>query len=153
MALKVELKPGERIVVGRSVITNGDARIRFFIEGDAPILREKDIVTPTSVKTPAENIYLSVQLMYLAGDIVPHHEAYFQLVGDFLQAAPSALPYIAEINQLILNDDLYKALRAAKRLIAYEAELVSGATGAARPAAAAAAPPKAPAKKTSQSSK
>lgn len=130
MALKVELKPGERIVVGTSVITNGDARIRFFIEGDAPILREKDIMTPASVTTPAQNIYLSVQLMYLAGDVSAHHESYFALVSDFLQAAPSALPYIAEINNFILNDDLYKALRSAKRLIGYETELL-GAAGAA----------------------
>lgn len=132
MALKVELKPGERIVIGKSVITNSDARIRFFIEGDAPILREKDILTPATASSPAKNIYLSLQLMYLADDIAAHHDSYFQLVSDFLKAAPSALPYVAEINNHILNDELYKGLRAAKRLIAYEAELVSHASGSQR---------------------
>ena len=42
MALKVELKPGERILIGESVITNGDQRARFLIDGTAPILRERD---------------------------------------------------------------------------------------------------------------
>ena len=46
MALKVELKPGERIILGECVVTNGDQRTRLLIEGDAPILREKDILTP-----------------------------------------------------------------------------------------------------------
>ena len=31
MALKVELKPGERIIIGESVITNDNQRPRLFI--------------------------------------------------------------------------------------------------------------------------
>ncbi|MFL4980399.1 MAG: flagellar biosynthesis repressor FlbT, partial [Xanthobacteraceae bacterium] len=64
MALKVELKPGERILIGQSVITNHDQRARFLIEGNAPILRQKDIMTVDQADTPAKRIYLAVQLMY-----------------------------------------------------------------------------------------
>ena len=47
MALKVELKPNERIIIGSCVITNTDQRARLLIDGDKiPILREKDILTP-----------------------------------------------------------------------------------------------------------
>ena len=45
MALKVELKPNERILIGESVITNCDQRSWLVIEGSSPILREKDILT------------------------------------------------------------------------------------------------------------
>jgi flagellar biosynthesis repressor protein FlbT len=45
MALKVELKPGERILIGEAVITNSDQRSHLLIDGTAPILREKDIMT------------------------------------------------------------------------------------------------------------
>ena len=55
MALKVELKPGERIIVGDSVITNDNQRTRLFIEGTAPILREKDILTVATANSPAHN--------------------------------------------------------------------------------------------------
>ena len=68
MALKVELKPGERILIGESVITNSDQRTRLLIEGAAPILREKDIMTPDRANTPAKRIYLAVQLMYTSRD-------------------------------------------------------------------------------------
>ena len=65
MALKVELKPHERIIIGACVITNTDQRARLLIDGDKiPILREKDILTPETADTPAKLIYLAVQLMY-----------------------------------------------------------------------------------------
>jgi flagellar protein FlbT len=128
MSLKVELKPGERLIIGTAVIRNGDQRARLFIEGDAPILREKDILTAGTADTPAKKIYLAVQLMYLQQDLSAHNEFYFPLVQDFLSAAPSALPLIAEVNNRILSGDLYKALKAAKKLMSYEQELISHAT-------------------------
>lgn len=127
MALKVELKPRERIIIGQVVIRNDEQRTRFFIEGDAPILREKDILTAASADSPAKKIYLAIQLMYLAGDPTFEHEVFFQLVRDFLAAAPSALEHVHEINNRILSGDLYKALKAARKLIAYEADLIENA--------------------------
>lgn len=127
MALKVELKPGERIILGDCVITNDNQRTRLFIEGDAPILREKDILTPATANTPAKRIYLAVQLMYLARDISKLKEEYFALVQDFVRAAPSSLPIIDAINNAILTNALYKALREAKALIEFETGLVNHA--------------------------
>lgn len=132
MALKVELKPGERVIIGNAVIRNGDQRTRFFIEGEAPILREKDILTAQSADSPAKRLYLAVQLMYLDNDIEKHSEVYFQLANDFLGAAPSSGPLIGDINNRILSGELYKALKAAKTLIAYEQELIAHATGGGR---------------------
>ena len=129
MTLKVELKPGERLIVGTAVIRNGDARAKLFIEGEAPILREKDILTAATADSPARKIYLAVQLMYLSQDPVDHNGLYVPLVQEFVAAAPSAAPLIAEINNRILNGDLYKALKAVKDLIAYEQELIAHATG------------------------
>ncbi len=36
MALKVELKPGERVIIGDCVVPNADQRTRLLIEGDSP---------------------------------------------------------------------------------------------------------------------
>jgi flagellar biosynthesis repressor protein FlbT len=124
MALKVELKPGERILIGESVITNGSQRARFLIEGSSPILREKDIITAEQANTPAKRIYLAILLMYTARNPAAHHDTYFQLVRDFLQAAPSAARQIETINNLILTGGMYKALKSAKQLIEYEQDLI-----------------------------
>jgi len=128
MALKVELKPNERIIIGNCVITNVDQRARLLIDGEKiPILREKDILTPDTADTPAKLIYLAVQLMYLSPDPQPHHPTYFNLVREMLTAAPSTWPYIEGINNNILNGDLYRALKEAKKLITYEAQLLATA--------------------------
>jgi flagellar biosynthesis repressor protein FlbT len=124
MALKVELKPGEKIIIGTVAIRNGDSRARFFIEGQAPILREKDILSPDLANSPAKLIYFAVQLMYLEGSIAKHHDMYFKCVQDFVMAAPSATTFVMEINNRILSGDFYKALKAAKELLAYEQKLL-----------------------------
>jgi flagellar protein FlbT len=129
MALKVELKPGERILIGESVITNGAQRARFLIDGHSAVLREKDIITAEQATSPAKRIYFAVLLMYTARDPKQHHETYFSLVRDFLLAAPSARPQIEIINNQILTGDMYKALKSAKRLISYEQELISNEDG------------------------
>src|SRR4051812_43499277 len=110
MALKVELKPHEKIIVGSCVITNTEQRAKLLIEGEKiPILREKDILTPATANTPAKLVYLAVQLMYLSPDPMIHHPTYFSLVRDILSTMPSAWPYIEDINTDILNGELYKA--------------------------------------------
>src|ERR1700676_2682449 len=125
MALKVELKPHERIIVGACVITNTDQRARLLIDGDKiPILREKDILTPETADTPAKLVYLAVQLMYISPDPQVNHGTYFNLVRDIVTAVPSAWPIIEGINNHILNGDLYHALKEAKKLVAYEKKLL-----------------------------
>jgi flagellar biosynthesis repressor protein FlbT len=127
MALKVELKPAERIIIGTVVIKNGDSRTRFFVEGHAPILREKDILTPRTADSPAKLIYLAVQLMYLDGTVDNHKDTYFNLVNEILTAAPSTVQFVSDINNRILSGDFYKALKVAKDLIAYERLLLDNA--------------------------
>ncbi|MDP1585625.1 MAG: flagellar biosynthesis repressor FlbT [Bradyrhizobium sp.] len=128
MGLKVELKPGERFIVGESLITNGGQRTRLLIEGDAPILREKDIMTPAMADTPAKRIYLAVQLMYTSRDPRSQHDTYFALMHDLVKAAPSAWALVVEVSNHILAGDMYKALKSAKTLIAYEKGLLDNAT-------------------------
>jgi flagellar biosynthesis repressor protein FlbT len=125
MALKVELKPHERIIIGNCVITNTDQRARLLIDGDKiPILREKDILTPETADTPAKLVYLAVQLMYISPDPQLNHGTYFNLVRDIVAAVPSAWPIIEGINNHILNGDLYRALKEARKLVAYEKKLL-----------------------------
>ena len=127
MSLKVELKPHERLIIGSCVVTNSDQRTRLFIDGSAPILREKDILTAETANSPAKRIYFAVQLMYLDNDISTLRGEYFELVNDIVTAAPSCIPIVDEINNDILTGALYKALKAAKRLIQYEQDLLTNA--------------------------
>jgi flagellar protein FlbT len=128
MGLKVELKPGERFILGECLVTNGDQRTRLLIEGQAPILREKDIMTAEQADSPAKRIYFIVQLMYTARDPSNHHQSYFSLMHDLVKAAPSAWPHIVDVSNHIMSGEMYKALKSAKALIAYEKELLDNAS-------------------------
>ena len=128
MALKVELKPHERIIIGSCVITNTDQRTRLLIDGEKiPILREKDILTPETADTPAKLIYLAVQLMYISPEPEINHGTYFNLLRDVVTTAPSMWQIIEGINIGILSGELYQALKEAKKLVAYEKKLLDEA--------------------------
>jgi len=122
MSLKVELKPGERLIIGGCVITNAEQRTRLTIDGKLPILREKDIMTPAKADTPARLIYLAVQLMYLEGSFQASRTEYFTLVNAIATEMPACVPLLDEINNEILTNNLYKALKASKKLIEFEQE-------------------------------
>src|SRR5271156_1900459 len=120
MALKIELKPKERVMLGDCVVTNGEQRTRLTIEGSAPILREKDVMTLGEANTPAKCLYLAVQFMYLAKNPRDTFAIYRQLARQMLRAWPVAKTLIGRIDNQILKGDLYKALKEASKLIAYE---------------------------------
>lgn len=129
MALVIDLKPNEKILIGTAVITNDQQRTRLHIEGDAPILREKDVLRVEDVNSPCKRIYYVLQVMYLARNPKEHHDTYFELVKDVQKAAPSTSFLIAEINESILAGSYYKALKAARKLIDYEKDLMGHAVG------------------------
>ena len=125
MALKITLKPGERIIIGGAVIKNGSSSTNLLVENPVPILRQRDILTREEADTPCKRIYLVVQLMYVDGtNLAAHHKIYWSLVKDLLKAAPSTLPFIDRISDLILGAKYYQALKMARKLIEYEEEVV-----------------------------
>jgi len=123
MTLKVELKPGERIVIGRSVVTNGASRTSLLIDGQDPVLRERDILQEDEADTPAKRICYAVQMMYLAGSTDRLLPIYTELTRDALKAAPSMLEIVERMNNCVLTGSLYKAFREARKLVAYEASI------------------------------
>jgi len=123
--LKIELKPNERIILGDCVVTNSSQRTRLTIEGVVPILREKDIMTPARADTPAKRIYLALQLIYTSKRPEQHRAAYLRLLHEMLAAMPGTRPFIDSINNRILTGELYKALKEAHKLIAYERECLA----------------------------
>jgi flagellar protein FlbT len=110
MPLRVELKPFERIIIGESVIINSGTRTTFLIDGEAPILREKDTVTAETADTPVKRLYLCVQTMYLKNDIPRYRAA-----------------YIDAINNHISGGALYKALKEIRKLTKAEEQQLAAA--------------------------
>lgn len=123
--LKITLKPRERILLGGALLKNGDHLSQLTVENEVPILREKDILSERDTDTVAKRIYYVIQLMYFEGaHLSAHHKTFWELVRQLSTAAPSVLPLIDEIGELILDERYYQALKATRKLIAYEEELM-----------------------------
>ena len=125
MPLRVELKPFERIVIGETVLINSGTRTSFLIDGEAPILRERDTVTPETANTPAKRLYLCVQTMYLKSDIPKYLPVYHGLLRDLRHASPGDRLAIDAINDHISSGALYKALKEIRKLMKREDGLLA----------------------------
>ena len=127
MPLRVELKPFERIIIGETVIINSGTRTSFLIDGEAPILREKDTVTAETANTPVKRLYLCVQTMYLKNDIPRYRAAYLGFLKDLRDAIPGSRDAIDAINNHISGGALYKALKEIRKLTKAEEQQLAAA--------------------------
>ncbi len=126
MPLKINLKKGQKIILNGAVIENTNPRsINFTLMNEASILRDSDILTAEEACTPASRVYFNVQGMYLFPD---QREEFSQnvnkLVEDFENAAKSAKPITYAIREALLNEELYSALRQARKLIEHESKVL-----------------------------
>lgn len=126
MALKLTLKPHEKLILGGAVLTNGNNTSEFVVENTVPVLREKDIMREEEATSPCRRIYLIIQLMYIdEKNLSAHHNTYWQLVRDLLEAAPGTMGLIDQISWYILGNKYYQALKLTKKLIEYEQEAIT----------------------------
>ena len=126
MALKLSLKPGEKMIIGGAVVKNGNVKTELFIENQVPLLREKDIMGEKDAQTVAAKIYFTIQLMYIDQEhLVSHHHTYWNYVKKITQAAPSTLPLVDQISEKIVGNKYYQALKLARQLIDTEKEIMS----------------------------
>ena len=127
MALRISLKPNEKMILGGAVITNGNGfRCNLIIENKVPILREKDILNENEANSQCRQLYFVIQLMYIDEDnLDDHQKIYWKLVKDLVKAAPSSMNLIDQISEEILGGRYYQALKMAQRLIDYEQEVIS----------------------------
>ena len=125
MALIIDLKPGEKFLIGNAVITNDDKRTRLHVAGETPILREKDVLKEENADSPCKKIYFLIQCMYLSDKPDIYFDKYFRMVREIQKAAPSTSFLFMSINEKIIQGHYYKALKDAKELIQYEEDLIS----------------------------
>lgn len=128
MALKLSLKPDEKIVINGTVIANGDRRATLIVHNKASILREKDIMQEDEAVTPAKRIYFAVMLMYMENSkINKYHDEFALRMTEFMNAisTPEAVELCIIMSREVMNNNYYKALMAGKKLVAFETTRLS----------------------------
>lgn len=123
MALKLTLKPGERLVINGAVLENGDRRSTLTIQNQASVLRERDIMQPDEAQTPMRRIYFAIMMLYLDEENADQFRQEFAVrLSEFMEAINNAeaLRTCVDIIQLVEARQYYKALLAAKSLYEFE---------------------------------
>ncbi len=128
MALVIDLKPGEKILIGDAVITNDSQRTRLHIDGDTPILREKDVMKEQDADTPCKKAYFLIQCMYMARNPSMYHKKYFDTIQDIQHAAPKLSFFFLDMNEKIIEGAYYKAMKLGRELIQLEKDLIDNVT-------------------------
>jgi len=129
MALKITLKPHEKMILGGAVISSGSSKCEFIIENKVAILRQNNIMAPEDATSPAKRIYFAIQLLYVDGSqAAAHQKLYWMLIKEFVDAAPSSLGLVDQINELIFAENYYEALKLSKQLIEFEQEVIKRVT-------------------------
>ena len=113
MALKLDLKPNERLIV------NG-ASIRKF-------LREREIIREVDADTTAKKLCVTLQVVYLADDKLEAIQIFYEQAAELLKAAPSMAPFMLAIQNELEAERYHAAIKKARELIVYEQELLDQA--------------------------
>ena len=123
MALKLSLKPGEKFVLNGAVVQNGDRRGVLVLQNKASVLREKDIMQPTEVNTPARRIYFPIMMMYLdENDAAKYYDEFALRLSEFMGVIqnPGILNECVNCSRHVMNRQYYKALMGARKIVEYE---------------------------------
>ena len=128
MALKLNLRANERIVVNGAVMT-ALKPTSLLINNRVAVLLERQIMRPEHATTPARRIYFAVQCAYMAdpGESAPFLDKVAELVGDFEGATGStrARTTLVRIRDEVTIGRFYEALKLCRELMSYE-EMVLG---------------------------
>jgi flagellar protein FlbT len=117
MTLRFDLGPFDQLFIGKCVLRNSHERAYFTVEGQAPILQGKDVLSPDRATTALENLYCCVQKMYLDEAHEEHQGSYLAWAARSLTENAGLGSELLFADQLITSRQYYKALRALKKLI------------------------------------
>jgi flagellar protein FlbT len=95
------------------------------LQNKASILREKDIMQPDEVTSPARRIYFPVMMMYLdPPDAGAYWEEFVLRMNEFMGAVRNAaiLSECVSTSREVMAGEFYKALNRCRKLIDYEDE-------------------------------
>lgn len=138
MALRLTLKPNERIVVNGCVIRNANRRQMLLIESTADVIRAEDLLDEECEPTPVKQAYFLIQTALIRSDtretLVPViQEKLADLATIFSSAVVGG---VFEAANWISQGDYYKALSALRPVMRHEEEVLARLSERAAPVSA-----------------
>lgn len=124
MALRLELRPNEKIVINGAVIRNGSRRSEFLVETHCKFLRGSEIISDEEADTPCKRLYVILQVIHLADESFEAETIFARQAALIVRAAPSLGYVIARIHEELEGRQTYAAIKLGKELIKLERNLL-----------------------------
>ena len=129
MPLRLTLRPHEKLFLNGAVIVNGETKAELVLLNDAAVLREKEILTEEAADTACKRVYFLVQLVYIdQPNMADYLRGLSQLSLEVAEMLPDARPHLEQIQELVAKGEYYQAMKAARKLISIEKELLGNGT-------------------------
>ena len=126
MPLLIDLKNGDKIIINGAVLENSGSNTKLLVHNKVPILREKEVLSEDDAKTPASRVYFALQCAYIfPTERAQYLKAFQGFLTDYVAAAPTALAIGNQIRTFVEKEELYRALKAAQKLIKHESDIFS----------------------------
>lgn len=129
MALKLRLKPNERVVINGCVVQNDNRRYTLTVSNFAQIIRGSDILDEDDADTPVRRAYFVIQGMLLDPALAREREELLTTMMAKLYAAfqqPDMRDRVMEAMHQVGAADYYKALACLRPVMAYEETVLPG---------------------------
>lgn len=129
MALKLRLKPNERVVINGCVVQNDNRRYTLTVSNFAQIIRGSDILDEDEADTPVRRAYFVIQGMLLDPALVKDRAEILTTMMAKLYAAfqrPDMRDRVMEAMHQVGAADYYKALACLRPVMAYEETVLPG---------------------------
>lgn len=121
--LKLAIKPGEKIYIGRStLLIRADTTVTVYIDGDQPVLKDREAIDPQTAVTPVAQLHLLLQEMYLHGQATHHMVRYRELTQIVEMQSAESANLVKTIERWLIEDNHYMAIRAVARFAQHHAQ-------------------------------
>ena len=117
MTLRLTLRPGESVYIGRTRVTvEAEATCSIIVQGKLPIMRANDMLDAANANESVARFRYVLQEMYLSDDLGAMIVDYVDAVSQLLAEHPDFDESIREANEMVRIGNLYQALKIGKKL-------------------------------------
>lgn len=129
--LKISLKPNEKIYINGAVV-RVDRKVSIEFLNDVQFLLENHVLQPEDASTPLRQLYFIAQMVLMAPETADEAKQMFRKSLAMMLASYSdehILMNLKQVDRLVVEGQVYDALKAIRQLYPHEAEILNPRSG------------------------
>jgi flagellar protein FlbT len=126
MALRISLRPNEKLIVNGCIIRNSSRRQMLIIENQADVIRECELLKSDQAATPVRQVFFFIQTAFLNPEIretiIPIIQTKLGKLAPIFEERTAG--HIIESANHVSAGDYYKALKSLRSVLEREKQIL-----------------------------